>query len=440
MFRLFSFCFFFFAGAVQAQTYTLQQCIDTALANNIGVQQAGLLTQSAGVQLSQSKFNRLPDLSADVFHGLSQGRSIDPNSNSYVNQSLNYASYGVNSGITVFYGGTLRNTIKQNAASFEASGLETQQAKDNLVLNVIITYLQVLNGEDLVRSSAQQAELSQKAIDRLQVLDNQGAIKPSELSDLKGQLMNDQLAVATARNVLETAKLNLAQLMNKPYTKELTVQRIALEEIAAEYKNTPSGVYQNALQQFAQIKAVEFRKQSAEYGVKAAKGNFYPSVSIGGGLATNYSSLAQNASGKIPYNGQLKNNISTSVGVGLSIPIFSRMQVRNRVRQADILWNNSKLQEDLTKVTVRQQIEQAYLNMTNAYERYTLLQSQVAAYTQSFKAAEVRYASGVGTSYDYLIAKDRMDRANINLIGAQYDYVLRKKVLDYYGQSLIDSK
>jgi outer membrane protein len=440
MFRALLFCLFLFSSVAHAQTYTLQQCIDTALANNIGVQQAGLLTQSAGVQLSQSQFNRLPDLSADVFHGLSQGRSIDPNSNSYVNQSLNYASYGINSGITIFNGGALRHTLKQNAAAFEASGLETQQVKDNLILNVIIAYLQVLNSEDLVRSSAQQAELSQKAIDRLQILDNQGAIRPSELSDLKGQLMNDQLAVTTARNGLETAKLNLAQLMNKPYTKELTVQRIAMEEIAAEYKYTPAEVYQNALQQFAQLKAVELRKKSFAYAVKAAKGNLYPSVSVGGGLATNYSSTAQNASGKIPYNGQLKNNISTSVGVGLSIPIFNRMQARNRIRQADILWKNSELQEDLTKVAVRQQIEQAYLNMTNAYERYSLLLSQVAAYTQSFKAAEVRYASGMGTSYDYLIAKDRMDRATINLISAQYDYILRKKVLDYYGQQLRNNR
>ena len=440
MFRVFSFCLLLCSGAAQAQTYTLQQCIDTALANNIGVKQAGLLTQSAGVQLSQARFNRLPDLSADIFHGLSQGRSIDPNSNSYVNQSLNFASYGVNSGITVFNGGALRNTTRQNAAAYEASGLETQQVKDNLVLNVIIAYLQVLNGEDLVRSSAQQAELSQKAIERLQVLDNQGAIRPSELSDLKGQLMNDQLAVTTARNILETAKLNLAQLMNKPYSKNLAVQRIAMEELTAVYRDTPTEIYQNAQQQFAQLKAVELRKKSFEYGVKAARGNLYPTISIGGGLATNYSSLAQNASGKISYNGQLQNNISTSAFVGLSVPIFNRLQVRNRIKQADILWKNSELHEDLTKVAVRQQIEQAYLNMTNAYERYTLLQTQVAAYTQSFKAAEVRYASGVGTSYDYLIAKDRMDRANINLIGAQYDYVLRKKVLDYYGQSLMDYK
>jgi outer membrane protein len=121
------------------------------------------------------------------------------------------------------------------------------------------------------------------------------------------------------------------------------------------------------------------------------------------------------------------------VGLGISIPIFNRLQQRNRVKLADIQLKNSELEEERTKTLLEQQIDQAYLNMTNAYDRYKVLLEQVAAYNESFKAAEVRYNSGVGTSIDYLTAKDRLDRANINLIIAKYDFVLRKKVLDYYS-------
>jgi outer membrane protein len=436
MFRVLSILFFLFLGmSVQAQTYTLQQAIDSALAHNISVKQSGLITQTEQVNFNQSRLNVLPYITGDITHGIYNGRSIDPVSNSYVTQTLNSANYQLNSGIVVFNGGTLQNGIKQNRAIYEASQMEFQQAKDNLVLDVISAYLQVLTNEDLVISSSKQAEVSQKQIERLNIMNNQGAIKPSDLSDLKGQLMNDQLNIVAAQNALETAKLSLAQLMNRPYNAGMKLDRIDVSEFLTAYANTSDQVYQNALQQFSFVKAVELRKTSFEYGAKAARSALFPTVSIGGGLNTNYSSIAQNASGKIPYNSQLKNNVSTSLGVGISIPIFNRLRQRSQVKLADINLKNSELEEERIKTLLRQDIDRAYLNMTNAFNRYKVLLEQVAAYTESFKAAEVRYNAGVGTSIDYLTAKDRVDRANINLIAAKYDFVLRKKILDFYNNS-----
>lgn len=423
----------FVATSSQAQTYTLDQAIDTALSANIPVKQGGLLVQTSRVYLNQAMLNRLPYLTADVTHGIYNGRSIDPSSNGYVNQNLNSANYQLNSGFVLFNGGSIQSTVKQNQAAYESSKLTWQQAKDNLVLNVILAYLQVLNNEDLVASAINQAGVSQKQLERLDVLNKQGAIKPSEFSDLKGQLMNDQLAIVSAKTALEESKLSLAQLMNKQYDKNMKLERIDVTEFLANYTASAQQVYQSALEQFPLVKSVELQTKSYAYGSKAARGALFPTVSIGGGLNTNYSSIAQNAGGKISYDSQLKNNVSTSVGVGISIPIFNRLQQRNRVKLADIQLKNSELEEERTKTLLQQQIDQAYLNMTNAYDRYKVLLDQVAAYTESFKAAEVRYNAGVGTSIDYLTAKDRLDRANINLIIAKYDFVLRKKVLDYYA-------
>lgn len=420
------------AGKGFAQTYTLEQCIDTAVANYIPVRQSGLLVENAEVAWRQSRANILPYVSADIFHGIYQGRSIDPFSNTYVNQNLNSANYQLNTGITVFNGGSIQNGIKQNAAAYEASKMEWQQSKDNLVLNTILAYLQVLNNEDIVASVTRQAEVSQKQLDRLNILNSQGAIKPSDVSDLKGQLMNDQLAILNANNALETAKINLSRFMNKPYEQGMKLERIALSEFLETYTLTPEEVYQKSLQEFSQVKAVELRKKSFAYAVKATRGGLAPSIAIGGGLNTNYSSIAQTMTGKIPYNTQLQNNVSTSIGLGISIPVFNRSIVKNRVKLADIALQNSKLEAANIRVQLRQQIDQAYVNMTNAYNRYKVLIEQVAAYTESFKAAEVRYNAGVGTSIDFLIAKDRLDRTNINLISAKYDFVLRKRILDYY--------
>ena len=417
----------------KAQVMSLQQCIDTALANNFDVRQKFLLMQSAEVDWHQSRSNILPNLGGLVYHGTSQGKSIDPSSNNYVNQDLNYANYQLSSSVTVFNGGNLQNAIKQYASAYEASKMEWQQAKDKLVLDVIVRYLTVLDDEELVAAAAKQAEISQRQLDRYQVLDKQGAIKPSDISDLKGQLMSEQLAMLNNQNTLETARLALAQTMNRPYSRDLEPEKINIEQFLSSYPKSANEVFQTALQQFSLIRSVELRKRQYAYAVKSAKGLMYPNLFIDGGLNTRYSSIEQNASGKVPYNSQLSNNLATFAEVGISIPIFNRSLYRNRIKQADINYKNSQLIEDNTKVILHQSIDQAYLDMTNAFQKYNLLLQQVEAYTESYKAAEVRFNAGVGTSVDYLVAKDRLDQSNFNLIAAKYDVVLRKKILDYYS-------
>ncbi len=426
-------CLFLLHYPAISQRLTLQQCIDSALTNNIGVKQNKLLVDVSEVNWRQSKANQLPDLNANANHGINQGRSIDPFTNTYINQSINYAGYGINSGVVLFNGMNLQNTVRQNATALEASKMELQQTKDNLVLNVILAYLQVLNNEDQLSSTSKQAEISQKQLERLEILDKQGAISPSQVSDVRGQLMNDQLAIVDLRSALENSKLNLTQLMNVPYNKSIVLERIDVNQMLERYAESSSDIYQNALQQFSQVKAVELRTRSAEYALKAAKGQLYPTVSLSGNVQTNYSSAAQNAGRKIAYNEQLGNNVFSGLNLGVRIPIFNGFQVKNRIRLADIELKNNELIEENTKIQLRQQIQQAYLNMTNAYERYKVLLEQVKAYEQSFRAAEARFNGGVGNSVDFLIAKNNLDRANINLISATYDYALRTKILDYYN-------
>lgn len=412
--------------------YTLQQAIDTALAKNIGVKHSSLLAEQAEVNMKQSRANLLPDLTASLNHGVNQGRSIDPFTNAFVNQSINYAGYGLNSGVVLFNGFTLQNTVKQYSTAYDASRMELQQAKDNLTLNVILAYLQVLNAEDMLAAAITQREVSEKQLERLRVLDSQGAISPSQVSDVKGQLMNDELNILNLRNSLESAKLSLAQLMNVPYQKTMALQRINADEFLTEYSLSSDDVYQTALTQFSLIKSVELRRRSSEYALKAARGSLFPTIGLSGNMQTNYSSVAMDASGKIPYKDQLSNNIFYTLNLGLRIPIFTNLRARNNIKLADIAVRNSELLEENTKLQLRQQIEQAHLNMTNAYERYKALLDQVAAYQTSFKAAEARLTAGVGTTVDYIIAKSNVDRANINLINAKYDFVLRKKILNYY--------
>jgi outer membrane protein len=452
-------------SAQSSQMLTLQQCIDSAIKNSIQVQQRSLQTDAAGVNKEQAKLNLLPTLNGNVFHGVNQGRSIDPFTNSYINQTVNYANYGIGSDLVLFNGLNLRNQIKQTAFSESAAKAEWQQSKDDVTLNVILAYLRVLSTEDLVALAKQQVEVSRQQVERLEKLNREGAISPPLLYDLRGQMKEGELNVISSQNAWRNALLQLTQLMNVPYSVNLKLEKIDNIKALAPYASTVKDVYENALKQMGVVKAAEWRKKSAAYAIKATKGLQFPTIFVSGNLNSNYSSAATQdhlvdmtevptsdyvlvngiknpvvvkqptySSEKINYGTQLKNNVFSGVGIGVRVPIFNSLQARNRVRLATIEYKNIALVEENVRRQLRQEVEQAYLSMTNAWERYQISVEQVAAYTASFRAAEVRFNAGVGTSVDYLIAKNNLDRANLNLLMTRYDFILRKQILDYYNR------
>ena len=442
---------------------TLQQCVETGITNNLQVQQSGLQMQSDEIYWKQAKLNLLPNLNGSISHGINQGRSIDPFTNGYINQSNNTGSYSLSSGVVLFNGFSLLNSVKQTSLAYQASKMDWQQAKDNITINIILAYLQVLSNQEQLQQAKNQLDLSKQQVDRLEILNKQGDINPSDLSDLKGQYAGDQLSIINSQNAFESSKLTLCQLMNIPYDKNMELEKISAETLATKYEDTPDKIYSTALAQLALIKAVDLRKLSAEKGLKVAKGELYPTLSFGANTNTNYSSTASQdifinsttiatpdyvtvnntqypvmsqvnnySSEKIAYGKQLSNNRFTSFDLSLRIPIFNSLQARNRVKQAQLTLKNSEIIAASTKTELQQNIEQAYINMSSASDRYKTLMDQVSAYTESFRIAEVRFNSGLGTPIDYLTTKNNMDRANINLINAKYDYVLRTKILDYY--------
>ena len=424
---------------------SLKQAIETGISNNSEVNQSDLQMQKADINLKQSKAYMLPNLNATANHGINQGRSIDPFTNAFINQKVDYAGYGAASNILLFNGSSLQNKIKGNAFSYEASKMELQQAKDNLTINIILAYLQVLSAGDILASSRSQDIVTGKQVDRLDILNKSGAIPPSQYFDLKGQLANDEIAVVDNQAALETAKLNLVQLLNIPYDKNLVVERLPEETFNISYDALPEKIYATALQQFAQIKAVHLRAESAQKTILSIQGELYPSLTLSGNINTNYSSAATQSffvnsveipssdyvvvngsqvpvitkqnnfnSKKITYGSQLNNNIFTTVNLALSIPLFNASLVRNRIKLAKIDLKNNEMVEQNTKTLLQQSIERAYVNLTATSDKYKILLGQVNSFTESFRAAEIRFNSGASTSVDYLIAKNNLDKTNTN--------------------------
>ncbi|MCH5718639.1 TolC family protein [Niabella hibiscisoli] len=438
---------------------TLQQCIETGIHNNFDVEQRRIAEKSEQLDYRQSKLNLLPDLNGNAGHGFNQGRSIDPFTNSPVTQSFNSSNFSLSSGIVLFSGLSKMNNIKRADLSWKASQMELRQEKDNLAINIILAYLQVLSLSEQAHLVEDQAKLSAQQVERLNILNKEGAIKPSELSDLKGQFANDRLTITDNKNNLGNARLSLFRLMNIPYDSTISFEALNSDFPQADNRDANS-VYHTALQQLALVKAVDLRTLSSIKSVQMARGGLWPVLSLGGNAYTQYSSVArqnllQNTSfrqtqdyvtineqqyplfvkqdnylsSSIPYGTQLNNNLNSSLSLTLSIPIFNAFQQRTRIKQAQLeVKRNATIAAD-TKRQLQQDIDIATLNMQTAVEKYQTLLQQVAAYKESFEAAEARFTEGVGNSIDYLTAKNNLDRANRNLVNARYDYILRKKYL-----------
>jgi len=446
---------------------TLQASLDIALANNITVKQNELLQHTAKINLNQSKYNRLPDIAADVSYGINSGRSIDPFTNAYSNQQLSSSNAGLSASVPVFRGLQTQNSIRQASLTYEAAKMELQQEKDNLTLNVILSFLQLMNNEDVLALTRKQILVTEKQVERLDLLNKEDAIAPAVLYDMKGQYASDQLAIINAISALEMAKLTLAQYMNIPYNKDMQIAREGFDMTIALYAGTADMIYTTALQNLAMVKAADLRTKAASKGIKVAAAGFYPTVSLFGQLGTNYSSAARIStitgvtdvassdyvvvngnnvpvitkqtsfnSQKINYFNQYNNNLNTYFGVSLQVPIFSAFRIRTNVKLAKAEEKRNSYVAENTRIQLRQAIEQAHLNMTSAYEKYKVLEEQVAAFGESFRAAEIRFNLGALNSVEYLIVKNNLDRATINLTIARYEYLLRAKVLDFYQGKL----
>ena len=458
-----------FSG-VQAQDstgLTLQQCIDLALKNNIGVNQSALLSERANISAQQAKSNVLPDLNGNAGFGWSQGRTIDPFTNTYINQQLSSSSVGLSSNVVLFSGLQLHNAIKQTSLAFQASQKELEQAKNTLTVNVILTYLQILNAEDLLAISKNQAEVTRKQVERMQVLVREGVVGQYQLSDLNGQLAGEELNIINSKNSLQVTRLSLCQMMNIPMNANLRLKRGELQTPAGLYEQGAVQIYQTALTDFAAIQATDLRVKSFDKQVKVTQSRFFPTLAFGANINSNYSSAATQdipgslfesntgqyvkisgsqydvfrqernfVSQKVNYFRQLDNNLGNFYGFQLQVPLFNKLSVRNQVKAAKIDLKNAQLENANIKLTLQQNIETAYLNMAANFERFKKLTSQVNDFEISFKAAEIRFNTGVINSAEYLMVKNNFDRARMNLITASYEYLLRTKILDFYQGKL----
>jgi outer membrane protein len=445
---------------------TLPQCIEIAQQNNITVRQGQLTLANSDLQLRQSRLNLLPTTSFQANQGVNGGRSINPQSNEFVQQTIISGSYQLNASATLYNGMVLRNTVKQNELSLQASQVELNATRNNVSLTVAQNYLNVLTGTEQLAVAQAQAAITRAQLDRTQRLVNAGSAPEANLFELRATLAGNELDIVTAQNTLDLARVGLLQAMNVPINQAFDVEPINVPDPGLDpYTTTVQQIFDIAATNLPEVKGADLRVKSASLGVQVAKGGLYPTLSLNGNLSTVYSSAANRqqvlngttqqqitgfitdpSGNQIPvyssipgfdianvnYTTQLSNNFNQSVSLFLRVPIFQGNLSRNRITTARIQQQNAELTALNTRLTLRQQIETAYTTMRAAANRYRATQVQVVSLERAFQVAESRLNAGSINATDYSVAKSNLDRSRASLIQAKYDYVFRTKILDYY--------
>ena len=443
-------------------TLSLQQAVAIAIRHNLLVNQADIQMQVGKVNYNQAWDYMLPTLNAQLSQGFSSGRNLNQSTYQYINTSQFAGNYGINTNLTLFNGLQVQNGIKQYGFAYDASKMDLQQQKYAITLNVLLAYLQILSNRDLLVIAKEQASVDSVQVARLDTLNAAGALLLlSNFTDLKGQYAGDLANIAQLTNNLEASKINLFNMLNVPYRRDVEYDHSAFTMDISEYNNDPDSMYRRSLETMPSIKAAQLRVNSYQKALLVAKGAYYPTLSFFGSINSNYSN--QNLTGvpsnitsdsigyvnvtgtryttyadhqqfsysKIPFFDQVKNNRNQQFGLQLSIPILNYLQVRNRVKTARLNLRNQELVNNNTRLVLQQNVETAYQNMIASYKQYKSYIDQAAAYSESFRTTEIRFNEGVINADIYLLAKNKADAANTNLAAAKYTYIFRTKVLDY---------
>jgi len=436
LFVLFSVAVFMignFAGTSQ-NVWSLQKCIDYALENNIQIKQQEINTNYYENQLSQAKSNRLPNLNAQIGNDNSFGRSLTY-LNTYKNVNSSSITGGASTNLTIFNGFQLSNTIDKQEFDLQATLKDLQKAKDDIMLSIARSYLEILFAEEIVLVDSAQLEVTQQQINRTQQLVDAGSLAKGSLLEIQAQLAREELQLVNDENTVQLAYLSLFQLLELPIAESFTIEKPYLPEIKANLSMANSiDVYNNAMNSRPEIQAAQLRVKSAEKDLEIAKGNHYPSLTFNANYYNLYNNKYTDINGDdILFKNQLKNNSRSSLGLTLGIPIFNRFQVKNGISNATLQIADFKYRLQTTSNLLRKDIELSYTNALAALNRYISTEKAVVSMQEAFRYVEEKFNVGMVNTVDYNLQKNQLTAAQSQLLQAKYEYIFRTKILDFYN-------
>ena len=415
------------------ENWSLQECIDYALENNIVIKQQQLNTEYNQNLVSQARSDMLPNLNAGASNNYSFGRSLN-NLNVYENVNATQLSGYVSSSITLFNGLILQNTVKQSKLNLQAAIHDMQKTKDDIVLNIAASYLEILFAEELALISEAQTEITTQQIERTKKLVEAGSLARGSLLEMEAQLAREELQLVNDQNRIQLAYLNLYQLLELPIEKSFKIEKPKLPEIKAHVTMSNAfDVFKNAINTRPEIRAAQLRVESAKSQLKISKGYHYPSLSFGGSYNNQYYNILSSELPQSSLRDQLKINSRYGFGLTLNIPLFNRFQVNNAVASSQLQIQDYEYRLQTARNVLRKEIEQAYTNALASLNKYISSEKAVESMEESFRYTEEKYNVGMINTVEYNQNKNYLTAAQSELLQARYEFIFRAKILDFYN-------
>jgi outer membrane protein len=455
----------FNASAQTDSLWSIQQCINYALKNNLTVQDQQLALQSNQINLKQSKMEIAPSLNASSNFGLNWGLSINPITNIATLKQQSNGFGSLNASWLIYNGGRVLNTIRQNKALLESGENQLEKTKNDVILLIITYYTNVIFNKELLNNAESQYKSTNSQLERTQKQVKAGALPRSSELDLQAQLASNEQNVINADNVLQLSILQLKQamLLHGSDPLDVIIPEIELDSSMLVGIN-PELIYEDVKNSRPEIKTADGQVEASEIGIAVAKGSYYPRLSLNAGFNTNYSSIVADrgrfeADGTFeevpigfvqgtnqivvtpvenrnvinyPTSDQLSDNVGKSVSLSLSIPIFNNLRTNAAVQNAKIRRERAVVQAEQARQLLRQTIETASTDALSSAKSYVSSFKQVEAREESFRATKQRYENGAANYTEYQIAENNLFQAKSDLLRAKYSFIFRLKILDFY--------
>ena len=428
--KIFKFCMLIASiSFAQDKIWTLEECIDHALENNITILQAENSLLSSKQDIISAKGNFLPSINSNLSGGASLG-NIEVFPGEFRDREFYSTSVGIGFSQSVFNGFRNINLLNQSKLSLERNQFELEKFKDDISLNVANTYLNVLFNKENLELAKLQVEFSEFQVNQVKTLVEAGSEPNSTLIETQATYSRDIQNLTIAENNHDLALLTLAQLLQLPY-ENFDVEVIEIDTPSANLMyNDIAPILNYALQNRNEIKVAERDIELAKLGTKISKSAYLPNVSMGYGFnaSANFSNLTVDDE----LLDQLNVNKGHSINMNISIPIFNRNQTKAQVKKSKIQEETTNLALEQAKINLESTIQRAFTDARAALKSYEAAQLSLQSQEVAFKNSQERFIIGALNSFDLEQSRLRMINARSSLINAKYDFIFKTKVLDFY--------
>lgn len=420
----------------QAQTpWTLRECIRYALEHNITVQQRQISVQQSEIDLNTSQNSRLPSVGSSVSQNFSFGRGLTAD-NTYENTNTTSTGFSLGVDVPVFQGFNIKNNILMNKLNLEAATRDLEKAKDDIRVAVAQAYVQILYNMEILDVAEARIEIDSLQVERLELMLQNGKTSAAEVAQQKASLAQSKYQKIQASNNLNISLLDLSQLLELPSPEGFSIVRPSPSAMEPRLLDSADDIYQSAVAVKPAILAEQTRLDVASTRINMAKNSILPTISLSGGLGTNYYTASKYPSSS--FSSQIKNNFSQYVGLSLSLPIFSRFQNRNSIRTANLNYRTQELQLENTKKSLYKEIQQAYYNALASQEKYFSSSQVLESSRQAFELVSAKYENGKANITEFNESKNNYTKALSDFVQAQYENLFQTRILDFYKGMEID--